>query len=68
MDIFKTLSEKCSICTDQDHPWATKISKQYLLHTKLENLLFWWSWKMDTAGTQVLLVPMSQAYFAYQNY
>jgi hypothetical protein len=25
---------------NQDHPWATKISKQYLLHTKLENLLF----------------------------
>jgi hypothetical protein len=31
---------------DQDHPWAAKISKQYLLHAKLENLLIWWSWKM----------------------
>jgi hypothetical protein len=76
MQILKTLSEKCVICTgfgqishplfyinlglhvssksllwsynDQDHPWAAKISKQYLLHTKLENLLFWWGWKMAT--------------------
>jgi hypothetical protein len=64
MQIFKTLSEKCAICTgfaqvshplfyinlgssyvinDHDHPWAAKISKQYVLHTKLENRLFWWS-------------------------
>jgi hypothetical protein len=25
--------------------WEAKISKQYLLHTKLENLLFWWARK-----------------------
>jgi hypothetical protein len=32
----------------QDHPSAAKISKQYLLQTKLENRIFWWSWKMAT--------------------
>jgi hypothetical protein len=29
----------------------TKISKQYLVHTKLENLLFWWIWKMATTSS-----------------
>jgi hypothetical protein len=38
----------CQWYNDQDHPWAAKISKQYLLHTNLENLVFWWSWKMAT--------------------
>jgi hypothetical protein len=46
MQILKILSEKCAICTgfaQISHPlfYITKISKQYLLHTKLENLLFW---------------------------
>jgi hypothetical protein len=30
---------------DQDYPRVAKISKQYLFHTKLENKLFWWSWR-----------------------
>jgi hypothetical protein len=31
---------------------TAKMSKQYLLHTKLENLLFWWSWKMATMSSR----------------
>jgi hypothetical protein len=37
---------------DQYHPWAAKISKQYLLYTKLENQLFWWGWKMATGTSK----------------
>jgi hypothetical protein len=33
---------------DQDHPWATKISKQYLLHTKLKKTTFLVEQKMAT--------------------